>query len=103
MNYLYRTLIVLFIATTPFLSIAQKDVNTLQGQTAHQHTPWCGTEYSDEQLESLEEFVEYYYHRGGKAEMAAKQRATIHVPLAYHLVKNSDGSGNYRLSTALSD
>ena len=103
MNYLYRTLIVLFIATTPFLSIAQKDVNTLQGQTAHQHTPWCGTEYSDEQLESLEEFVEYYYHRGGKAEMAASPRATIHVPLSYHVVGNTDGSSSYGLAKVLSE
>ncbi len=103
MNYFYRTLVVFLFAATPFFSVAQEDTNTPNEQTVHQHTPWCGTEYSDEQLKSLEEFVEYYYHRGGKEEMAASARATIHVPLAYHLVSNSDGSGQIGLSKAMSD
>ena len=104
MNYFYRTLAVLFIAATPFLTVAQKNADEpQQHQTTHQHTPWCGTEYSDEQLKSLEEFVDYYYRRGGKEEMAATPRATIYVPISYHLVGNTDGGGKYGLSTVIDE
>lgn len=103
MNYFYRTLTVLFIVAIPFLSVAQKNANEPQQQTVHQHTAWCGTEYSDEQLKSLEEFVDYYYYRGGKEEMAASPRATIYVPISYHIVGNSDGSGKYGLTKAINE
>jgi hypothetical protein len=107
MNSFYKTLILLFIAATPFLSIAQKNAHEphTEPSTTHQHTPWCASEVSDEQLRSLEEFVDYYYYRGGKAEMTAMaaSRATIYVPLAYHLVADTDGSGRYPLSKALND
>lgn len=72
-------------------------------QNVRENVAWCGSVFSDEQMDQLDAFVDYYYNRGGKAHYQANGRALKYVPIAYHLVANTDGSGRYPLSDALSD
>lgn len=72
--------------------------------TPHQHNKWCGSQFTDADLEQLEEFTDFYYHRGGQATYTGgNDRAIKYVPLAVHLVADSDGNGRYPITKALDE
>ena len=100
MKRIIPILVFAFVGSFSFNLNAQQINNN---KDEHRHHGWCGSTFDGEQLDALDAFAEYYYHRGGKEAYAASPRALKFVPISYHIVRQTDGSGMYPLSQALND
>ncbi len=95
-----RTFLILALAIA---SVFAFEANAQVNQQDHRQGHWCASEFSGTDLAYLDEFVDFYYRRGGKQQYQTNGRALKYVPIKYHLVANSDGSGRYPVIRAIDD
>lgn len=88
-----------------FISIALFAVETQaqENKHSHKHGKWCASEFTPTDELYLNQFVDYYYNRGGMQHYQSAPRVVKHVPIKYHLVANTDGSGRFPLIRAIND
>lgn len=82
---------------------AQQQSKNTNTNTEYRKGAWCGSVFDAEQQAHHNDFVEQYYYRGGKEQYQATGRAMKYVPISYHLVARTDGTGRMGIKEALND
>jgi hypothetical protein len=99
---LFMLIVMLVAFTSANLQAQQQNKNTNTNDD-YRKGAWCGSVFDAQQQAQHNAFVEQYYLRGGKEQYQATGRAMKYVPLSYHLVGRTDGTGRRGVGEALSD